>query len=158
MAVATSDQTALTIAKLFVEQIVCRHGVPAQLLSDCGAAFLSHLLTEICKLLGVEKLNTTAYHPQTDGLVERFNRTLTDMLAKKVEQSEKNWDNHLPFVLFAYRASLQESTGESPFYLLYGRDPRLPTTLGLDNLQQGEVDLDTYKGEIAIKFSEAWEH
>ena len=83
----TSDQTALTIAKLFVEQIVCRHGVPAQLLSDRGAAFLSHLLTEICKLLGVEKLNTTAYHPQTDGLVERFNRTLTDMLAKKVEQS-----------------------------------------------------------------------
>ena len=83
---ATSDQTALTIAKLFVEQIVCRYGVPAQLLSDRGAAFLSHLLTEICKLLEVEKLNTTAYHPQTDGLVERFNRALTDMLAKKVER------------------------------------------------------------------------
>ena len=60
-------------------------------------------------------------------------------------------------MLFAYRASLQESTGESPFYLLYGGDPRLPTTLGLDSLQQSEVDLDTYKGEIAIKFSEAWE-
>ena len=67
---ATSDQTALTIAKLFVEQIVCRHGVPAQLLSDRGAAFLSRLLMEICELLGVEKLNTTAYHPQTDGLAE----------------------------------------------------------------------------------------
>ena len=82
---ATSDQTALTIAKLFVEQIVCQHGVPAQLLSDRGAAFLSHLLMEICELLGVEKLNTTAYHPQMDGLAERFNRTLTDMLAKRVE-------------------------------------------------------------------------
>ena len=78
---------ALTIAKLFVEQIISRHGVPVQLLSDCGAAFLSYLLAEICKLMGVEKLNTTAYHPQTDGLAERFNRTLTDMLAKKVEQS-----------------------------------------------------------------------
>ena len=64
--------------------------MPAQLLSDCGAVFLSHLFTEICKLLGVEKLNTTAYHPQTDGLVERFNRTLTDMLAKKVEHSGKD--------------------------------------------------------------------
>ena len=63
--------------------------MPTQLLSDRGAAFLSHLLTEICKLLGVEKLNTTAYHPQTDGLVEHFNCTLTDMLAKKVEQSKE---------------------------------------------------------------------
>ena len=154
---ATSEETALTIAKLFVEQIVCRNGVPAQLLSDRGAAFLSHLLTEICKLLGVEKLSTTAYHLQMNGLVECFNCTLTDMLAEKVEQSGKNWDNHLPFVLFAYRASLKESTNESPFYLLYGWDPRLPTTLGLDSLQQSEVDLDTYKGEIAIKFSAAWE-
>ena len=79
-----------------------------QLLSDCGVAFLSHLLMEVCKLLGVEKLNTTAYHPQTDGLAERFNRTLTDMLAKKVEKSGRDSDAHLPFVLLAYRASLQE--------------------------------------------------
>ena len=156
---ATSDQTALTIARLFVEQIVCRHGVPAQLLSDRGAAFLSHLLMKICELLGVEKLNTTAYHPQTDGLAERFNRTLTDMLAKKAERSGKDWDAHLPFVLFAYQASLQESTKESPFYLLYGHDPRLPTTLGLDSgrqQQQHLTDLDTYKAEVAFKFSEAW--
>ena len=115
---------------------------------------------EICELLGVEKLNTTAYHPQTDGLAERFNRTLTDMLAKKVEHGGRDWDTHLPFVLFAYRASLQESTKESPFYLLYGRDPRLPTTLGLDSTQlqqeQHLTDLDTYKEEVAFKFSEAW--
>ena len=95
---AACDQTTLTIAKLFMEQIVCRHGVPAQLLSDCGAAFLSHLLMEICGLLEVEKLNTTAYHPQTDGLAGRFNTTLTDMLAKRVKRSGKDWDAHLPFV------------------------------------------------------------
>ena len=76
--------------------------------------------------MGWKKLNTTAYHPQTDGLAEHFNRTLTDMLAKKVEQSGKDWDTHLPFMLFVYRASLQESTKESPFYLLYGRDPKYP--------------------------------
>ena len=64
------------IAKLFMKQIVCRHGVPAQLLSDRGAAFLSHLLMQICELLGVEKLNTTAYHPQMDRLAEYFNKTL----------------------------------------------------------------------------------
>ena len=157
---ATSDQTVLTIAKLFVEQIVCCHGVPAQLLSDRGAAFLSRLLMEICELLGVEKLNTTAYHPQTDGLAERFNRTLTDMLAKKVEQGGRDWDVHFPFVLFAYCASLQVSTKESPFYLLHGCDPRLLTTFGLDSMQlqqeQHLTNLDTYKEEVVFKFSEAW--
>ena len=61
---------------------------------------------EICELLGVEKLNTTAYHRQTDGLAEHFNRTLTDMLAKRVERSGKDWDAHLPYVLFAYHTSL----------------------------------------------------
>ena len=81
------------------------------------------------------------------------------MLAKKVEQGGRDWDAHLPFVLFAYSASLQVSTKESPFYLLYGRDPRLPTTLGLDNMQlqqeQHLTNLDTYK-EVAFKFLEAW--
>jgi len=68
-----------------------------------------------------------AYHPQTDSLVERFHRTLTDILAKSVEKGGKDWDKHLPYVLFAYRSSMQNSTGESPFYLLYGRDRCLPT-------------------------------
>ena len=80
-------------------------------------------MSDVCKLMGIHKLNTTAYHPQTDGLVERFNRTLTDMLAKTVEKIGRNWDERLPYVLFAYRASQQESTRESPFFLLYGRDP-----------------------------------
>ena len=71
--------TALTIAKLFIEEIICRHGVPCQLLSDRGPAFLSYLMTETCKLLEVHKINMTAYHPQTNGLTERFNRTLTGM-------------------------------------------------------------------------------
>ena len=83
---ATHDQSALTIAKLFVQEVVCRHGVPSQLLSDRGKAFLSQLMMEVCRVLGVKKVNTTAYHPQTDGLVERFNRTLINMLAKRVER------------------------------------------------------------------------
>ena len=77
-----------------------------------------------------------------------------------MNRSGKDWDAHLPFVHFAYRTSLQESTKESPFYLLYGCDPQLPTTLGLDRVQQQQqqhlTDLDTYKAEVAFKFSEAW--
>ena len=125
---ATPDQTAATIANLLVREIVARHGVPSQLLSDRGQAFLSGLLKEVERVLGYKKVNTTAYHPQTDGLVERFNRTLISMLAKTVERDGKDWDQQLPFVLFAYRASQQQSTQESPFFLIYGRDPRLPSS------------------------------
>ena len=131
-----SDQLALTIANLFVQEVVCRHGVPAQLLSDRGKAFLSLLLREVCEILGVKKLNTTAYHPQTDGLVERFNRTLTNMLAKRVERNGPDWDIQLPYVLFAYRSCIQESTQESPFFLVHGRDPRIPSVLEFGNAYQ----------------------
>ena len=124
---ATPDQTAPTIPKLLVEGIISRHGVPRQLLSDRGPAFLSKLLLAVCNCMGIKKVTTSAYHPQSDGLVERFNRTLTDMLAKSVAPGTREWDDRLPYVLFAYRAALQASTGESPFVLLYGRDPQLPT-------------------------------
>ena len=126
-AFATPDQTSLTIMKLFVEKIISRHVVPHQLLSDLGQAFLSKLLLGICSILGVKKVNTTAYHPQTDGLVERFNRTLTDMLAKRRGNGDKEWDEILPYALFAYRSTEQVSTGESPFRLLNRCAPQLYT-------------------------------
>ena len=153
-----ADQSAATIARLFVENIICRHGVPGELLSDRGASFLSKLMLEICRLLGTRKVNTTAYHPQTDGLVERFNRTLTDMLAKTVETSGTNWDEWLPYVLFAYRSSLQQSTSESPFFLLYGRDARLPTSELLEaETTRYPFEITDYKMELMTSMSEAWQ-
>ena len=79
--------------------------------------------------LFLQWISTTAYHPQTDGLVKRFNRTLMGNLAKKVRQNGSDWDLHLPYVLFAYKVSTQESTQESPFFLLHGRDQWLPSFL-----------------------------
>lgn len=153
---ATADQTAPTIARLLVEEIVSRHGVPSQLLSDRGPSFLSRLVLEVCSVLGVHKLNTSAYHPQSDGLVERFNRTLTDMLAKTAKPGV-DWDTRLPYVLFAYRATVQASTAESPFFLLYGRDPRLPTELILSTpVEREHMRLDDYKSQMAQVMSEAW--
>ena len=104
-----------------------RHGVPAQVLSDRGSSFLSSLMKEVEALLGFHKVNTSAYHPQTDGLVKRSNRMLTSMLAKTVQEDGRDWDTKPPYVLFAYRVCCHESTQESPFYFLYGRDPRLPS-------------------------------
>ena len=97
---AVTDQTSLTIACLLVEHVIIHHGVPAELLSNHGRAFLSELMHEVCELMGMKKSNTTAYHPQTDGLVERFNRTLTDMFAKTVKKGGTDWDEKNLFCLY----------------------------------------------------------
>ena len=154
----TADQSALTIAHLLVEEIISQHGVPKELLSDHGAAFLSKLMHEIYLLMGIHKVSTTAYHPQTDGLVERFHCTLTSMLAKTTTPGSLDWDERLPFVLFSYRCSVQQSTGESPFFLLYGRDPQLPTEEALSKLmEQCYLDSDDYRSQLVQNLSDAWE-
>ena len=112
---ATSDQTAVTITHLLMEHVIPRHGVPAELLSDRGKAFLSRLMSVVYKLMGIHKTNTPAYHLHTDGLVEQFNHTLIAMLAKTSSCHETDWDDQLPFVLFAYQSNVQHSTRESPF-------------------------------------------
>ena len=88
---------------------------------------LSHLMQDVCKLLGTIKLNTTAYNPQCDGMVERFNRTLKMMLCEHAAEFERQWDTFLPGVLWAYRNTPHESTGEKPSFLLFGIDCRSPT-------------------------------
>lgn len=149
-AIPVPDQRAETIARLLVEYIVCRHGVPEELLSDRGANFLSDVILQLCSLLGIKKINTSGYHPQTDGLVEKFNCTITNMIFKSVE-GRVEWDKLLPLLLFAYRSTVQDSTKESPFFLLYGRDPRQPTASDLALPRPAyTVDLDDYKSELCV--------
>ena len=123
-AYAISDQTTETVADCLVD-VVCRYRVPRELVSDCGANLLSHLMQEICEEFGIKKVNSSSYHPQTDGLVENFNKTLRSKYAR---QFGYNWDQHLQHVLFAYCTKPHESTGESPYY---GRDVYLPLDAAL---------------------------
>ena len=155
---ATADQTAPIIARFLFEKVISRHGVPNQLLSDSGTAFLLKLVLGVSECLGVKKLNTSAYHPQTYGLVERFNRTVTNMLAKFVSPGETEWDEHLPYILFAYCSAQQASTGESPFFLLYGHEPRLPSELVLHPSTDTRwiVQLDHYKSIMVREVGNVW--
>ena len=121
------DQKAIRIVRLLVEEIVPLFGVPEALLSDRGTNLLSHLMLDVCELLGIKKLNTTAYHPQCDGMVERFNRTLKTMLRKHADTFGNQWDRYLSGVLWAYRNTPHESTREKPSFLLFGLDCRSPT-------------------------------
>ena len=101
-----------------------RVGIAEEILTDQGTCFMSRVLTQMYKWLKVKKIRTSVYHPQTDGLVERFNQTLKKMLKKLTAADGKDWDQLIPYVLFAIREVPQASTGFSPFELLYGRRPR----------------------------------
>ena len=117
---------ATVIARLLIDEIISRHGAPRVLLSDRGTNFLSKVVAEVCKIFQIQKVNTSSYHPQTDGLVERFNSTLCQSLSMYVSKNQKDWDEFIPLVLFAHRTSVLDAIGDSPFYVLYGREPRLP--------------------------------
>ena len=107
-------------------KVFSRVGVPKEILTDQGSNFTSQLLAEVYRLLHIQPIKTSPYHPQTDGLVERFNQTLKAMLRKTVWDEGKDWDKWVPYLLFAYREVPQSSTGFSPFELMYGRQVRGP--------------------------------
>lgn len=119
------NMTSDSIAKVFINEIISRHSAPSKLLSDQGRNFLSDLIKSICNYFKINKVQTAPYNPKCDGLVERFNKTLCQMLSSYSNSNQTNWDLYLPLVLLAYRTSQQSSTLESPFALLYGREPRL---------------------------------
>lgn len=121
-------------------QLFSRVGIPKEILTDCGTNFLSKLLQQVYQLLGVKGIKTTPYHPQTDGLVERYNQTLKNMLRKFVSHTGADWDRWLPYLLFAYREVPQASTGFSPFELLYGRQVRGPLDLLKDHWESSQVE------------------
>ena len=120
----TPDQKSPQLVRLIVEELIPVFGVPEAILSDWGTNLLSHLMMDIGELLGILKLNTTAYHPQCNGMVERFNRTLKGMQRAHAARFGNQWDLVLPGVLFAYWNTPHESTGDKPSFLAFGVDPR----------------------------------
>ena len=110
------DQESIRIAKLLAEEVVPIFGVPEALLSDRGTNLLSHLMKEVCELLVITKLNTTAYHPACNGMVERLNCTLKATLRKHAAKFGAQWDKFLPGVLWAYRNTPHDSTQENERY------------------------------------------
>ena len=120
------NMEAATVAEIIVKEFISRYGIPSKIHSDQGRQFVSKLFKEMCKLLQIEKTQITLYHPESDGMVERFNRTLCAMLSAFVDENHRNWDKLLPYVMMAYSASEHETTGMSPNRLMLGpRQQRL---------------------------------
>jgi len=123
------NQEATTVARILFDNIICVHGCPLQILTDRGTNFESELFQQLCHLMKIDKVRTTAYQPSTNGQIERFHSTMHHMIAKWVIENQRNWDETLPAVAFAYRTSENEATGFTPFYLQYGREARIPADL-----------------------------
>ena len=120
------DQTAITVADSFAVNWISHYGVPDQIHCDQGRQFESNLLKSLCDLLKISKSKTTPYRPQSDGLTERLNRTIQDLLSIVVNEERNDWDDHLPFIMMAYRATPQASTGISPNKMFFGSEISLP--------------------------------
>ena len=121
---AVTEATAKETSTFILEEIICRHGTPERILTDRGSHFNNDLIKELAERFRIRHGFSTPYHPSTNGLVERFNKTLCESLAKLKDND--NWDELIAPTLFAYRTKLQESSKVEPFYLVYGRKPKLP--------------------------------
>lgn len=153
---AIQNQEALTVAKTLVDEMFCRFSPPEQLHSDQGRQFEADLLKEVCTLLQIHKTRTTAYHPHCNGLVERFNRTLLDMLSTAVKDHKMDWDQCIRRVCLAYNSSVHASTGYSPFYLMYGRQVNLPVDLMYGSTPHEACTLGDYAYTLRNNLTEAY--
>jgi len=128
---AIPAKTALEVATFLYHDIICRHGCPRELLSDQGKEFCNEVINELCAKFRIRYALSSPYHPQTNGLVERFNQTLCHTLAKYAEMNEQEWDCGVETALLAYRTRKHAVTRHEPFYLIYGRTATLPVDLEL---------------------------
>jgi transposase InsO family protein len=118
----TADLTALTLFR----QVFCKFGVCSTLITDQGSHFLNNLMCALSHLMGYNHIFSSPYHPQTNGVTERFNASLVGQISKLQQTHHNNWDDYVDAVVFAYNTSQHKTTRFSPFELLFGRSPNLP--------------------------------
>lgn len=151
------NKEAATVARIIVEQVICRLGAPIAILSDQGKEVDGLLMAEVCKLLEIDKQRTTAYKPSTNAAIERFHRTLNSMIGRVIEENHRDWDSLLPYVMAAYRSSRHESTQYSPNFLMMGREVRSPADLIYGSPVDGlPLTYDDYAEELQQRMRTAY--
>ena len=157
-----SNKRGSTIADILNREYFPRYSPPEVLISDNGTEFVNAPVSDLCKTWGVERRTTTVYHPQSNGKVERFHRTFKGLIERLMSTNKSNWEGQLGPALAAYRTTVSTATGYSPFQALYGRRPRIPTTLATnpplnpDVLQDDRIAIldRTWRGARAALASE----
>lgn len=148
---AIRDKTANSIVDFFLRSVVLRHGCTKRVLTDQGRGFIAEFNNQVLEALSIKHIMSSVYHPSTNGLVERQNRTLQEAISLYVSQNQKDWDLILAFVTFAINTARSESTKFSPFNLIYGRDPKVPLDL-IYKTPSNFIAVD----DIESRFLESW--
>lgn len=150
------NQEADTIARAFTTEIVLRFGSPLSLLTDLGANFQSDLLKRVCKLLKIKKLQTSGYHPETNGALERSHKTLKEYLRNYINKNLDDWNNYIPYALFMLNSTPSTSTGFTPFELMHGFKANLP--LSVCKTPDVVYNYDDYYYELRYKLQNAYKN
>ena len=124
--------------------MIPRYGTPRTFLTDQGSNFTSRLMTQVCKILNIEKIQTSPYHPSSNGMIERMNKIITDGLSHFVNKNQDDWDQRLPGLLYAFRSTPISSKGKSPFELLYGKPMTIPADIDYMPIEHTHTPEDTY--------------
>ena len=130
VAISTKDQTAKTVSRVFVKEWIQKLGIPERIHSDQGRSFENSVVQQLCKMYEIKKSKTSPYYPQGNSQVERFNRSLHNLLRTLSHEQKMKWPDHLQELVFAYNCTPHSTTGYAPYFLFFGRTPRLP----VDNL------------------------
>lgn len=142
------NKEATTVAKALVEHVFLRYGLCSEILSDLGLEFNNEIMNELLHLLGVNRLRTSGYRPQTNGAVEVWHRTLHSMIAKLVDEGQRNWSSLLPYVTFCYNATEHSSTGFPPYFVFHGRMPLWTVDLVLPDVSEEPLTVPEYTAKI----------
>jgi len=132
IAVPTQDHTAETVARVFLNHVVLIHGMPKELVSDGAPEFHGRIFNQLTAAFGCLRRITTPYRPQANGQIERVFATIRPMLAAIAESDPTNWDKYMPSVIYAYNSAYHHTVQDTPYYLMYGRDPRPPLPISVE--------------------------
>jgi hypothetical protein len=146
IAKAVKTATSEAVADFIENEIILNFGVPDEIVSDRGQSFNSAVIESLLDSFRIKHLMSSAYHPRTNGAVERLNGTLGKMLAKYSHKQKTNWDQYLNSCILAARIRIHNATGFSPFYLVYGSNVKIPGDMALPNLTD-EIDSIDHTGE-----------
>jgi hypothetical protein len=156
LAIPIPQQDAETVARAFVEQVILKFGIPQVILTDQGSNFLSELFTNVCKLLKIKKIKTTAYHPETNGALERTHRVLVEYLRCFILEDQSNWDKWITYATFVFNTTPHTSTGYTPHELMFGRKPNIPGVLQKES-PSVQYTYDNYLKELQSRLQSSYE-
>jgi hypothetical protein len=158
IAVPTKNESAKVTAKVLIDNVINHYGIPAKIHSDQGKSFECTLIKEMCELLNIKKSRTSPYRPQGNGQVERFNCSLLNLLGTLDVEQKKRWKDHVASLVHAYNCTKNDSTGFSPFFLMYGRNPRLPVDLAFGLCKEStDMSYSEYVSDLKERLESAYD-